>query len=337
MTEGRPEEGRARDAEAADWLVRLGSDDAGEADWRAHEAWLAADPANVSAYARAEALWAELDDQAGALLRGLDAAAGASPATVVPFPARRPPLRRRALPGWAAAAAAVLLVVSSAGLVTYLEGRPVAYSTAPGQLRRIALADGTRIELNGGSRLTVGLGHAARRVRMADAEASFDVTHDPGRPFLISVGDERIRVIGTAFDVSHHDGRLAVTVRRGVVEVARRGPAGGLSQVVRVPAGFQLVRMRGQPATVIRQVDPDEAFAWREGRLVYHDQRLAVVAADLNRAFPTPVVVQGPARDLRFSGVLVLDDEGAVVRRLAAFLPLDAHRSDDAIVLSSRP
>jgi transmembrane sensor len=122
-----------------------------------------------------------------------------------------------------------------------------------------------------------------------------------------------------------------------VVEVARRGPAGGLSQVVRVPAGFQLVRMRGQPATVIRQVDPDEAFAWREGRLVYHDQRLAVVAADLNRAFPTPVVVQGPARDLRFSGVLVLDDEGAVMRRLAAFLPLDAHRSDDAIVLSSRP
>jgi transmembrane sensor len=172
---------------------------------------------------------------------------------------------------------------------------------------------------------------------MTGAEAMFDVTHDPARPFLITAGAQRIRVVGTAFDVASHDGRLTVTVRRGVVEVGRPGPDGTLGDVTRVPAGFQLIRRDDDRSTQISAVDPDEAFAWRERRLVYHDQSLEAVASDLSRAFAVPVAVRGPARKLTFSGVLVLDDEDAVVRRLQAFVPIEVDRSSGEIVLSSRP
>jgi transmembrane sensor len=144
-------------------------------------------------------------------------------------------------------------------------------------------------------------------------------------------------VVGTAFDVVHHDGQLAVTVRRGVVEIARAGQDGALRSVARVPAGFQFVRRDGDDATLIKAVNADESFAWRERRLVYHGQTLAAVAGDLSRAFAVPIQVRGPARDLRFSGVLVLDNEDAVIRRLEAFMPVDVDRSEGAIVLSSRP
>ena len=323
-----------REDEAIAWLVRLSSGEAGVEEWRAHEAWLAADPANLDTYERIEALWGELDDRSGALKRdmfGQDAGA-----VVIPLrPARRPP--RAGAVRRMAAAAAVALLVGGAGVYAWLQTQPQTWRTAPGEMRRISLADGTRIDLNGASRLSVRFDRTSRQVTMTGAEALFDVSKDPGRPFLITAGAQRIRVVGTAFDVASHDGRLTVTVRRGLVEVGRKGAGDALTDVARVPAGYQLVRADGDAAAQITAVDPDEAAAWRQRRLIYHGQSLESVASDLSRAFAVPVAVRGPARQLSFTGVLVLDDEDAVVRRLQAFLPVDVDRSSAAIVLSSRP
>ena len=333
MTQQRPSSEDEREDQAIAWLVRLNSGEASAGDWRGLEAWLAADEANLAALTRVETVWGELDDHAYPLKRALDLR---DANRAVPFTANRR-RDRRATMAWPqlAAAAVAVLVIGGAGFAAW-RAMPATYQTAPGEIRRIALSDGTRIDLNGASRLEVRMARDARRVQLADAEAAFDVTHDPARPFLITVGNERIRVVGTAFDVSHHGGRFTVTVRRGVVEVSRPGASGEAGQVVRVPAGYQLERRDGQPDTAAVAVDPMEALAWRERRLIYHGQPLRDVAADLARAFATPVAVSPTVADLRFSGVLVLDDENAVVARLAAFLPVEVDRSETKIVLNSK-
>lgn len=343
MTDGRPAEDEARIDLAIAWLARVNSGEAGGDDWRALEAWLAEDAANLAAYARVEMLWAEVGELAGPLRAGLEALER-EPAEPVPNVIaftprpRKVAARRPAFAGWrAAAAAALVLAVGGAGAFGLMRLQPTTYQTAPGRTQQIALADGTRIDLNGGSKIAVRFDSKARRVSMANAEAAFDVTHDPQRPFLIAAGGERIRVVGTAFDVVHDGARVVVTVRRGVVQVARAGDGGALDDVQRVPAGWQMVAEAGRPAQLVKVADPDEAFAWLQGRLVFRDRPLSEVASALNRAFPTPVEARGPAADLRFSGVLVLDDENAVVRRLQAFLPVEADRSQDRIVLVSRP
>jgi transmembrane sensor len=338
MTQERPDRDEARSEQAIAWLVRLNSGEATGEDWRGLEAWLAADPANLAEYARIEALWAELDDRAAPLRAGL-ADAEAPGSNVVAFTPRPRKAARKPRPAWsaAAAAAALALAVGGVGLIGYLRARPATYQTAPGQTEQIALADGTKIALNGGSTIAVGLDARARRVSMGDAEAAFDVTKDPRRPFLIAAGDARIRVVGTAFDVVHQGERLVVTVRRGVVEVGRARPGGQVADVIRVPAGYQLVRDDDRAPTQVTAVDPDEAFAWRQGRLICRDESLGQVVGALNRAFPVPIETRGAAAELRFSGVLVLDDEDAVVRRLQAFLPIEADRSHDRIALVSRP
>ena len=48
-------------ARAASWHVRLGSDEAGEADWLAFETWLAEAPVHLRAYEAVEQLWSDLD------------------------------------------------------------------------------------------------------------------------------------------------------------------------------------------------------------------------------------------------------------------------------------
>jgi transmembrane sensor len=332
MTAGRPDGADERDEAAIAWVTRLNSGEAREDDWRAHEAWLAAEPGNAAAYAKVEALWSEIDDHTDALRGGLEA--GDAPPVVIPMAIRRRAPARRSSLGWAAAAAAAGLVVTAGGYAFLT--RPTVYETAPGQTRQIALNDGTRIDLNGGSRLSVRYDHAARRVAMTGAEAAFDVTKDPSRPFLITAGDQRIRVVGTAFDVAQAGGRVTVTVRRGVVEVGALAADGKVTAVTRVPAGSELTRDGRLGVSVLRAVDPDEAFAWREHRLVFHGAPLGQVAQALDRAFATPIQVQGAAADLPFTGVLVLDDEDAVLRRLQAFLPVEVDRTGAAIVLKPR-
>jgi len=129
---------------------------------------------------------------------------------------------------------------------------------------------------------------------------------------------------------------VTITVGRGVVEVRdARSPLA--PPVARLTPGLQLVHREGEEGSVVRKVSAEDAFSWRQGRLVYRSQPLVDVADDLNRTFTVPVRVEGPARSLRFSGVLVVDNQEAVVRRLEAFLPVQARRSDEAIILSSRP
>jgi transmembrane sensor len=334
----RPEEQQLREAaahDAAAWLLRLESPDAVEHDWLALQTWLEAAPEHRKAFDRVERVSAELALSASDLLRALDVRQ-----TVSPPPSRRRGARRaRAFgriwtaAGLAAAAAAALMV-----FVAVQPPTPVSadlYQTAKGEDRVLNLDDGSRIHLNSGSRIAVRLQQKARHVDLTEGEAAFEVTHDPDRPFTVAVGEREIRVVGTEFNVLNHQGRLRVTVRSGVVAVEAPGRAVQAEPVL-LHAGDQLDHQPGANVWTVQRVDPEVAFAWRNGDLVYVDQRLDEVVRDLNRYFPTPVRVVGSAANLRFSGVLRIDTEDAVMRRLQAFLPISAEREGEGVTLRQR-
>jgi transmembrane sensor len=327
------------------WLLRLNAPEATEADWLALQAWLKAAPENRAAYDRVEGVSHELTSAAADLLRALDAP---GPSLVPVAQPRRPlsprrdaahrnpwasrPLRPAA---WRAAGG---LAAAAAALVLFVAVQPEApvpaqvYQTAKGENRLLALADGSRVHLNSGSRIAVRFDRKGRHVELTEGEAAFDVAHDTARPFLIAAGERDIRVVGTEFDVLRHEGRLRVTVRRGIVSV--QSPTDVVqAEPILLKAGDELEHRSGARLWTVRRVDPDTAFAWRNGDLVYRDQRLDEVVSDLNRYFSTPLQVEGGAASLRFSGVLKIDSEDAVVRRLQAFLPLSADRGREGVTL----
>jgi len=125
-----------------------------------------------------------------------------------------------------------------------------------------------------------------------------------------------------------------VTVRRGVVQVASAGGAGAVS----LTAGLQLRHREGATDSIIAPVAADDAFAWRQGRLIYRDAALGDVVDDLNHYFPHPIRLgAGAAASFRFSGVVTVDDEARTLERLTALLPLKARAAKgDAVVLDAR-
>lgn len=311
--------------EAADWLTRLQRPEVDETDWLAFDAWLG-EPGAQEAYDAILAVDEEIF-QRGPAVRG----ELAEPRRVAAKRTFRIDWRWLGGLGAAAAAAAVALALAPWG--DLLPQPDTLYATAKGESRAIQLADGSHIDLATDSHLSVRLENDARRVTVHEGQALFDVAHDAGRPFLITAGDETVRVLGTKFDVRRRDGQLTVTVLRGLVEVSTDGE----DAPVRLRPGQMLEHVEGAAGVVVRAVAAEDQVGWRSGRLIYRDQPLSRIVADMNHYFERPLRLEGEkTADLRFSGVLIVDGQDAMVRRLTSLMPLSATPTDDSIVLRGK-
>lgn len=313
----------ARLDEACDWIVRIQAGD--EADAVAFDAWLSESPANAAAFDRAMSVVDAYATAAPQVLAGLQTDQRRQAQALSRGTRGRGGLFAGL--GALAAAAAVAAVV-----VPPMLDRPVTqtYTTVAGERRAIQLADGSKVDLNAGSTLRVTLSRHERRLVMAQGEAVFDVTHDARRPFFVEAGDRTVRVVGTQFDVRRRGADLAVTVARGEVEVR---PTKAPGRAWRLHPGQRLDHRGGQPEQLTAAA-PEEVFGWRVGRLVYRDQPLGAVVEDLNLQFGRPIRLEDPSlATVRVSGVLVLDDQDAVIRRLALLTPITAVTSPGGVVL----
>ncbi|MCR5875041.1 FecR domain-containing protein [Phenylobacterium sp. J426] len=313
-------------AQASAWLARLQRDEVSEADGLAFDAWLAAAPDHPEAYRAALAAWQAFDGCEAAVLDELAAEATRETRRA----ARRPGASRRWLIGGGMAIAAGLTAVA---VLPTLDAPTVqTYATGKGQHERITLADGSVVDLNAESQLTVRFGRRAREVELGDGQAVFDVAHDAKRPFTIEASGRAVRVLGTQFDVRNRAGDVTVTVARGRVQVRPVASVQGGQAFVLTPGQRLAIRRTG--AAELSDVDPQETLNWRSGRLVYRGEPLAEVVADLNREFVEQIEVTDPTlARMPVTGVIVLDDQASVAARLSLMLPVRSVPSERGLLL----
>lgn len=309
--------------EALRWFVCLQDEAAPESAWSDFQLWLEASPAHARAYDAVERLWVDLDE-----VVAMEPASAPAVVDLAAVRARKTPRRM----AWAASgmgvAASLILAV---GLWTQVKpvGAGDVYVTddAP---RLVALSDGSQVHLNRHSEMHVRFDAGRRSVELTDGEAAFDVAHDAAHPFTVDAGEGRVQVLGTAFNVLSHDGKLTVAVERGVVAVE----PGRSAKPVRLVAGQALVRAGGA-APVLSRITPDQASAWRRGVLIYRDRPLTDVADDLSRYLAKPVVLSASAGALHFTGALRVGDEAVMLKQLQDFVPVRAAVSPKEIRLTA--
>jgi transmembrane sensor len=297
-------------AEAAQaWAIRV-QDPAFDA-WDGFTAWLEADPAHLAAYEKA------LDDDAQ--MAGLLSIAGQFDSQV---PVRS---RRRLLVGAGGAVAAT--VVAAAGWWTFGAGpaeREIA--TGPGEQRVIALADGSKVRLNGATRMRFQP-DAPRQVALLEGEALFEVRHDARNPFVVTAGAARLVDAGTVFNVVHQVQQTRVAVAEGAV-IYRPG-----ANEVRLQPGDAMT-LTGTAAPVLSRTAPQQIGSWRTGQLFYRDAPLDEVAADLTRSLGEPVEAVDVG-DRRFTGTLAVRGEPrAVLPRIAPLMGVRARKSKEGWILT---
>ena len=286
----------AQDAAASDRVARL------------QRIWDAAE--TPSSQWDAEAAWAQLSER----VREEDET---SPAVPADHPQDRPAKpshrrqrtarsdRRHSGPRMVLRTAAVVAVVIVGVLVAMLFVGPTpfgseakVFTAKKGQQATVRLTDGTKVELNADSRITIlaGFKSGRREVRL-EGEAYFDVARDTTRPFVVRARETTVQVLGTAFDVQAYaeEQETHVAVAEGSVAMRTGDAQEGDTTVVLRPRFLATVSEQGLEA-VREDVDLSRKLAWTEGRLVFDDTPFDKVARKLERRYDVQVETALPAR-----------------------------------------
>jgi len=316
------------DEAAAAWFARLLSPDCTERERDAFERWCAASPRHADAFAAVAQCHAE-----AAALRDDARIRAAARAARHARPARGH--------GWAgrfvrlAAAAALALAVGGAALYLARRGgdAPLRYATAVGELRRVELADGTRLQLDTDTELSVRFDAHARELTLAHGRVHVDVAEDARRPFAVRSGRGVVRDIGTQFQVARYGGTVAVTLFSGAVSVALADEDEARTLAPGEELRFGEQGGLGQPA----HVDADVAAGWMQGTLAFRDRPLGDLLDEMNRYSQTKIRVADPALSaLRVSGVFRAGDQASLLQALRAGWSIRSQRvSDREIALSA--
>jgi len=305
-------------AEAAAWIARLRDEQRGpdlEAQLRG---WLDESEEHRRAFARMTQVW----DQAGNIrMRARDH-----------IPTDRTGRSSR-FNRWAPSLAASLILVA-AGAVYYW--RDSALETGVGQRQTRLLRDGTRVVLNTDTRIEVNYDQHLRRVRLIRGEAWFNVSKHPTWPFIVSVGDQEVRALGTSFIVRRDTQDLSVTLVDGRVSVtssARNEDAPSQAPQILAP-GQRLVISRHHKAAVDRP-ELSRVTAWERGQVEFAETPLEDAITEMNRYTTTRITVpDAEVAQLRIGGVFHAGDSDEFIKVVTAAFGLRADRNGSDTVLS---
>lgn len=317
------------DSTAASWVVRLGGGSINDLERRELDEWLAESPAHAYAFEEARTAWTKMGElQFTSHAKVPDIIAPSASADPIVAKPKHGHARRNI---WAqvAALATCLIILTGAALV-WLDDPSVLlaadHRTVPGEQKRIALSDGSAVELGPASAIAVRYSDTERHVELLRGLALFDVAPQGARdhrPFVVSSKEGIVRALGTRFLVEHVTSATEVTVIEHTVEVALRPSSGKRPHVV-VESG-RAVRYVDSHFDSVRSVNLGHALAWRRGRLIVDRMPLREVVGVLNRYRRGRIVVARPALASRtVSGVFDLTNPDAALATIIRDLRIEA-------------
>ncbi len=287
---------------AAQWAAELDGDNISPAQRAACESWCAQDVRHRLAFDRMRAL-----DQRFADLAPAERAALSNSL-------RRSAKSRRMGAGFAA----LLLMAGSA----WLAGHSLSVRqyfpdlrTAPGDIREVALADGSTLHVDTDSAVSRSLTGEARLVSLFRGRVMAQVARDPARPFIVETADGTATALGTRFSVARDAEGTTVTV----IESRVRACATALvrQSCVDLRAGDR-VRLSNGAIERLPTVDVERASAWSKGWLEADDMPLTEALAELNRYRDRPIRFDPAAlRDMRITGSYPLRDSDRALAAIA--------------------
>ena len=288
MTEQCSDEQQQIFDQATDWLAAMADSSGSEEEVAAFFAWLEASERHRQAYREAAALWRDLDRLAQTKLA--DGRSTLMRSTLMRRVGRTP-RRFRARRRWAVAVARAIAIAATfvAAFVAYdfspyPDDAGEVFETATGQLRTVMLSDGTRVQLNTRTRMSVQMSQQRRVARLNYGQAYFDIASDADRPFVVNAGGHSITAVGTEFDVFSKGAVTDIVVVEGSVRVAPGGPGADAAPATVATEGQAVIAgARVNPLQGLPTLELERRIAWRDGVLICYDQPLADVVDELSR------------------------------------------------------
>lgn len=285
------------------------------------DAWIDGDSRRLGAYIRAQAAWIHAERAAalGKMPEG-------EPVVIVedrPADTQRPQLLSRRMVmgvgGALAASAAAAYVVDVERYHTLESG--------VGEIRHIALKNGTTLVLDTDTRVDVVTSSNDRKLNLVRGQLFLDVARTRAAPLTVTARNLTVETIAGSFGLQNlikaplmalvTDGELLVSQSHGLLR-DRRSIGVNKGHVLRLASDNRLAAAEVHPAGTAEQA---QLLAWRDGMISFGGEMLADAVRAFDRYSATRIVVADPAlARQKITGLFKANDPRGFATAIAASL-----------------
>ncbi|BCM24524.1 FecR domain-containing protein [Methyloradius palustris] len=217
---------------------------------------------------------------------------------------------------------AIFMIAAPTGLLTYRmtpwQSWTADYSTAIGETKTYALADGTKITLNTDSAVDIDYDNQHRYIKLYKGEVYVETAKDQlHRPLAVLTKHGRLTALGTVFTVRLESDFSSIAVMEGAVEVVAK--ESNKSSVV-IPALNQST-FSSTKIDPILPLDPN-ASAWIDGTLYADNMRLEDFIGLLSRYRKGVLTCDETSKNILISGAFQLKDPEHILEMIQDTRPI---------------
>ena len=240
------------------------------------------------------------------------------------------PVRRTGF-GWMRIAASVIIIVGLGLLAYWVFNDRTKEMTVVAQKTVLndTLPDGSVVTVNKGSSISYLSKFKGETRQVAlKGEAFFNVTPNKKKPFIISVNDVQITVVGTSFNVKTINGNTDVVVETGIVKVTRAG------KTVELKANEEVI-VNAKDSALTKEKVSDQLYKYyRTKEFVCDDTPLWKLVEVINEAYNSHIVIGNPAlKDMSITTTFNNESLEQVLNVISLTLNIKIIKEGDTIIL----
>lgn len=152
------------------------------------------------------------------------------------------------------------------------------------------LPDGTTVTLNKNSSLSyTSTFKGSTRPVTLKGEAFFNVSPDKTKPFIITINDVTVQVVGTSFNVKNKNGKTIVAVETGIVKVSKN------KDQVELRHGEKVI-IADQKSELVKSISKGRLYNYyRNKELVCDETPLQELVEALNEIYNVNIIIKNPS------------------------------------------
>jgi len=219
------------------------------------------------------------------------------------------------------------------------------FKTKLGQQASFSMSDGTSIQLNTNSIVSVAYTPDHRQITLVRGEARFDVAKDKSRPFTVTAGEQSFTALGTIFNVQKNNEQgMELVVTEGKVLITQATESlENLTEAFKHPSADKFsgtLVVSGEKATItegvttpVNKISLDQVqrdLAWQQGILIFDGEPLEQVLQEVSRYTATKFQISDPSlNQLKVAGYFKAGDIDGLLASLNSNFNIDIIRTTD--------
>jgi len=177
--------------------------------------------------------------------------------------------------------------------------------TSPGLRSDFQLPDGTKVWLNGSTKIKYPIAFTGKERRIfMEGEAYFEVAKNKKKPFVVDMGTLQVQAVGTAFNcMAYPDDHLVeTTLAEGKVKITRLAEGQAKGEYMLNPGQILTYKLNSDKF-YLQQGDLSKHLSWLNGKFMFRNDPLEEVCKQLGRWFNADIEIKDEVlRTYSFTG-----------------------------------